>query len=102
MPIVEDTLQQYENFKKTIQLSKKNKDFNTLGEAYIGLAKWHEDHTVLDSSIVYLKKAISVYEKQEMTKELAETYLLLVTNYSGTAEYDKGSDTVLRLTCSSI
>ena len=94
--IVEDTLQQYENFKKTIQLSKKNKDFNTLGEAYIGLAKWHEDHTVLDSSIVYLKKAISVYEKQEMTKELAETYLLLVTNYSGTAEYDKGSDTVFK------
>ena len=96
VPIVEDTLQQYENFKKTIQLSKKNKDFNTLGEAYIGLAKWHEDHTVLDSSIVYLKKAISVYEKQEMTKELAETYLLLVTNYSGTAEYDKGSDTVFK------
>ncbi len=96
VPIAEDTLRQYENFKKTIQLSKKNKEFKTLGEAYIGLAQWHEDHTVLDSSIVYLKKAISVYEKQEMTKELAETYLLLVTNYSGTAEYDKGSETVFK------
>ncbi len=96
VPIVEDTLQQYENFKKTIQLSKKNKEFKTLGEAYIGLAQWHEDHTVLDSSIIYLKKAISLYEKQEMTKELAETYLLLVTNYSGTAEYDKGSETVFK------
>ena len=96
VPIAEDTLRQYENFKKTIQLSKKNKEFKTLGEAYIGLAQWHEDHTVLDSSIVYLKKAISVYEKQEMTKELAETYLLLVTNYSGTAEYHKGSETVFK------
>ena len=96
IPIAEDTLQQYGNFKKTIQLSKKNKEFKTLGEAYIGLAQWHEDHTVLDSSIIYLKKAISLYEKQEMTKELAETYLLLVTNYSGTAEYDKGSETVFK------
>lgn len=96
VPIAEDTLRQYENFKKTIQLSKKNKEFKTLGEAYIGLAQWHEDHTVLDSSIVYLKKAISVYEKQEMKKELAETYLLLVTNYCGTAEYDKGSETVFK------
>lgn len=94
--IVEDTLQQYKDFQRTIQLSKKNEQFNTLGEAYIGLAKWHEDHTILDSSIVYLKKAISVYEKQDMTKELAETYLLLVTNYSGTAEYDKGSETVFK------
>ena len=96
IPGVEDTLQQYKNFKKTIQLSQKNKDFQTLGEAYIGLAKWHEDHTVLDSSIVYLKKAISVYEKQKMTKQLADTYLLLVMNYSGTAEYDKGSEAVYK------
>jgi len=93
---IKDTLQEYKNFKKNIQLSQKNKDFKTLGEAYIGLAKWHEDHTVLDSSIVYLKKAISVYDKQEMTKQLADTYLLLVTNYSGTAEYDKGSDAVYK------
>ncbi|HBL80573.1 MAG TPA: histidine kinase, partial [Aequorivita sp.] len=96
IPGVEDTLQQYKNFKKTIQLSQKNKDFQALGEAYIGLAKWHEDHTVLDSSIVYLKKAISVYEKQKMTKKLADTYLLLVMNYSGTAEYDKGSEVVYK------
>ena len=96
IPGVEDTLQQYKNFKKTIQLSQKNKDFQALGEAYIGLAKWHEDHTVLDSSIVYLKKAISVYEKQKMTKQLADTYLLLVMNYSGTAEYDKGSEAVYK------
>ncbi len=96
VPIVEDTLQQYENFKKTIQLSQKNKDFNTLGEAYIGLAKWHEDHTVLDSSIVYLQKAIAVYKKQDESKSLANTYLLLVANYSGTAEYDKASEAVYK------
>src|SRR5690606_1770599 len=91
-----DTLLEYNNFKKTIQISQKNKDFKTLGEAYIGLAKWHEDHTVLDSSIVYLQKAISVYKKQEMNKSLADSYLLLVTNYSGTAEYDKGSEAVYK------
>ncbi|WP_410004380.1 tetratricopeptide repeat protein [Aequorivita nionensis] len=91
-----DTLLEYNNFKKSIQLSQKNKDFKTLGEAYIGLAKWHEDHTVLDSSIIYLQKAISVYKKQEMNKSLADTYLLLVTNYSGTAEYDKGSEAVYK------
>ncbi|MDC7999507.1 tetratricopeptide repeat protein [Aequorivita todarodis] len=96
IPIVEDTLQQYKDFKKTIRLSQKNKDFETLGAAYIDLAKWHEDHTVLDSSIVYLKKAISVYDKQKMTKQLADTYLLLVMNYSGTAEYDKGSEAVYK------
>lgn len=91
-----DTLLEYNNFKKSIQLSQKNKDFKNLGEAYIGLAKWHEDHTVLDSSIIYLQKAISVYKKQEMNKSLADTYLLLVTNYSGTAEYDKGSEAVYK------
>ncbi|MCB0467194.1 MAG: tetratricopeptide repeat protein [Aequorivita sp.] len=90
----QDTLLEYNNFKKTIQLSTKNNDFETLGNAYIGLAKWHEDHTVLDSSIVYLKKAISLYKKEEMTKPLADTYLLLVVNYSGTAEYDKASEAV--------
>lgn len=94
--IGEDTLQQYENFKNTIQLSSKNKDFKTLGEAYIGLAKWHEDHTVLDSSIIYLQKAVSLYKKEEMTKPLADTYILLTTNYSGSAEYDKGSETVYK------
>ncbi len=92
--IVEDTLQQYENFKKTIQFSQKNKEFKTLGEAYIGLAKWHENHTVLDSSIIYLQKAISLYKKEGMTKPLADAYLLLATNYSGSAKYDKGSEAV--------
>ena len=92
----QDTLLEYNNFKKTIQLSLKNKDSKTLGETYIGFAKWHEDHTVLDSSIVYLKKAISLYKKEEMTKLLADTYLLLVVNYSGTAEYDKASETVYK------
>ena len=96
VPILKDTLQEYNNFKKTIQLSTKNKSFKTLGEAYIGLAKWHEDHTVLDSSIVYLKTAISLYEKHEMPNLLADTYLLLATNYSGTAEYDKGSEAVFK------
>jgi two-component sensor histidine kinase len=91
-----DTLLEYNNFKKSIQLSQKNKDFKSLGEAYIGLAKWHEDHTVLDSSIVYLKKAISLYKKEEMSKPLADTYLLLVVNYSGTAEYDKASEAVYK------
>mgnify|MGYP002712951849 CR=1 FL=1 len=94
--VVEDTLQQYRDFKKTIQLSLKNQDFETLGEAYIGLAKWHEDHTVLDSSVVYLQKAIAVFKKNEMNRPLAETYLLLVTNYSGTAEYDKASEAVYK------
>ncbi|WP_026450423.1 tetratricopeptide repeat-containing sensor histidine kinase [Aequorivita capsosiphonis] len=96
IPIPKDTLQVYKNFNKTIQLSKKNKDFKSLGNAYIGLAKWHEDHTVLDSSIVYLQKAIAIYEKQKMPKLLADTYLLLATNYSGTAEYDKGSQAVYK------
>jgi two-component sensor histidine kinase len=92
----QDTLLEYNTFKKTIQLSLKNEDFKSLGEAYIGLAKWHEDHTVLDSSIVYLKKAISLYKKKEMSKPLADTYLLLVVNYSGTAEYDKASEAVYK------
>ncbi|OAD91583.1 histidine kinase [Aequorivita soesokkakensis] len=92
----QDTLLEYNTFKKTIQLSLKNEDFKSLGEAYIGLAKWHEDHTVLDSSIVYLKKAISLYKKEEMSKPLADTYLLLVVNYSGTAEYDKASEAVYK------
>lgn len=92
IPIPKDTLQEYKNFKNTIQLSLKNKDFKSLGNAYTGLAKWHENHTVLDSSIVYLQQAILVYEKQKMLKPLADTYLLLATNYSGTAEYDKGSE----------
>ncbi|MCG2419315.1 tetratricopeptide repeat protein [Aequorivita sp. F47161] len=91
-----DTLVEYNNFKKTIQLSEKKKDFETLGQAYRDLAKWHENHTVLDSSIVYLQKAISVYKKQELTKPLADTYLLLATNYSGTAEYDLGSEAVFK------
>jgi two-component sensor histidine kinase len=93
---VEDTLQQYRDLKKTIALSQKNNDFQTLGDAYIELATWHEDHTVLDSSIFYLQKAISVYEKAALKKPLAETYLLLVTNYSGTAEYDKASEAVYK------
>jgi two-component sensor histidine kinase len=92
----QDTLLEYNTFKKTIQISLKNEDFKSLGEAYIGLAKWHEDHTVLDSSIVYLKKAISLYKKEEMSKPLADTYLLLVVNYSGTAEYDKASEAVYK------
>ncbi len=96
IPVVEDTLQQYTDFKKTIQLSLKNQDFETLGEAYISLAKWHEDHTVLDSSVVYLQKAIAVFKKNEMNRPLAETYLLLVTNYSGTAEYDKASEALYK------
>ncbi|MBK5213318.1 MAG: tetratricopeptide repeat protein [Flavobacteriaceae bacterium] len=91
-----DTLSEYNNFKKNIQLSINNKDFKTLGNAYIGLANWHENHTVLDSSIVYLQKAIAVYKEQQMSKYLADTYLLLATNYSGTAEYDKGSETVYK------
>ncbi len=94
--IAKDTLQEYNNFKKNIQLSTKNKDFESLGKAYIGLAKWREDHTVIDSSIVYLQKAISLYKKEEMTKQLADTYLLLVVNFSGTAEYDKGSEAVYK------
>ena len=91
-----DTLLVYKNFKKNIALFKKKKDFKNLGHAYIGLAKWHEDHTVLDSSIIYLQEAISVYNKQQMPKDLADTYLLLATNFSGAAEYDKGSETVYK------
>ncbi|CAM3302220.1 tetratricopeptide repeat-containing sensor histidine kinase [Aequorivita lipolytica] len=96
LQITKDTLLEYANFKKTIQLSKESNDFETLGKTYIDLAKWHEDHTVLDSSIVTLQKAIAVYKKQEMSKALADTYLLLVVNYSGSAEYDKGSETVYK------
>jgi tetratricopeptide (TPR) repeat protein len=96
VPIPKDTLQEYNNFKKTIQLSEKDKDFVTLGKAYRDMAKWHENHTVLDSSIVYLQKAIAVYKKEDLTKPLADTYLLLATNYSGTAEYDMGSEAVYK------
>lgn len=92
----QDTLLEYKNFKETIRISRTNKDFGTLGKAYIGMAKWHEDHTVLDSSIAYLQQAISVYKENGMDKPLAETYLLLVTNYSGTAEYDKASEAVYK------
>lgn len=87
-----DTLLEYNNFKKTILLSIKNKDFETLGNAYIGFAKWHEDHTVLDSSIFYLQKGIDIYKKQNMSKLLADTYLLLSTNYNGAGEYEKSSE----------
>lgn len=96
IPIVEDTLQEYKDLNKTIALSRKNNNYASLGKAYIDLAKWHEDHTVLDSSIIYLQKAISLYKEEEMQKPLADTYLLLVTNYSGTAEYDKASEAVYK------
>ena len=65
-----------------------------MASAYVNLATWHENHTVLDSSIAYLKKAIAVYKNQGLNKELAETYLLLKANYGSTAEYDKASDAV--------
>ncbi|HBY68374.1 MAG TPA: histidine kinase, partial [Flavobacteriaceae bacterium] len=60
----------------------------------VDLAIWHENHTVLDSSIANLKKAIAVYKKQGLEKELAETYLLLKANYGSTAAYDKASEAV--------
>lgn len=94
IPKNKDTLSEFINFKKSIAISTKSKDYKTLAKSFIGLAKWHEDHTILDSSIVYLQKAISVYKKQNMPKELADTYLLLATNYIGTAEYDEGSKVV--------
>ena len=91
-----DTLSDYKNFNQSIKLAQTKNDFNSLGEAYVNLAKWHENHTVLDSSIVYLQKAISIYRKQKMNKSLADTYLLLAANYSGTAEYQKGSEVVYK------
>jgi len=94
VPIVSDSILEYENFKKTIAVSKKNNNPKKLAGAYVNLATWHENHTVLDSSIAYLKKAIAVYKEQELNEKLAETYLLLKANYSSTAEYDKASEAV--------
>ena len=96
VPIINDSILEYENFKKTIAVSKKSNYPKKLAAAYINLAKWHEKHTVLDSSIAYLKKAIAVYKNQGLYKELAETYLLLKVNYSSTAEYDKASEVVYK------
>lgn len=57
IPKNKDTLSEFINFKKSIAISTKSKDYKTLAKSFIGLAKWHEDHTILDSSIVYLQKA---------------------------------------------
>lgn len=45
-------------------------------------------------TILYSTLQLFIYKKQNMPKELADTYLLLATNYSGTAEYDEGSKVV--------
>ncbi len=94
IPIISDSILEYERFKKTIAVSKKNNKPEQLARAYVDLAIWHENHTVLDSSIANLKKAIAVYKKQGLEKELAETYLLLKANYGSTAAYDKASEAV--------
>ncbi|RFN60089.1 tetratricopeptide repeat protein [Marixanthomonas ophiurae] len=96
VPIISDSILEYESFQKSIAVSKKNNNPKKLASAYIDLATWHENHTVLDSSIVYLKKAISVYKKQGLDKELAETYLLLKANYGSTAAYEKASEAVYK------
>ncbi|PVW16507.1 tetratricopeptide repeat-containing sensor histidine kinase [Marixanthomonas spongiae] len=94
VPKISDSILEYDRFKKTITASKKANNPQKLAAAYIGLAAWHENHTVLDSSITYLKKAIAIYKKQGLTKELAETYLILKTNYGSKAAYDKASEAV--------
>lgn len=45
-------------------------------------------------TILYSTLQLFIYKKQNMPKELADTYLLLATNYRGTAEYDEGSKVV--------
>ncbi len=86
---VEDTPLVYNNFKKTIQLSIKNKDYKSLGEAYVGLAKWHEDKTALHSSIIYSQKGIDVFQKHNLLKPLTNTYLLFSTIINGVGNYEK-------------
>ncbi len=94
VPIISDSILEYESFKKTISVSKKNNNLEKLAHTYVDLAQWHEKHTVLDSSIAYLKKAIALYKEQGLNKKLAETYLLLKANYGSTAAYEKASKAV--------
>ena len=91
VPVISDSILEYEHFRKKINTLQKRKEYQELARVYIDVAAWHENHTVMDSSIAYVKKAIDLYQQNNAQKSLAETYLILANKYNATGEYDKAS-----------
>jgi len=89
-----DTNEIFRKAHGNLLLSKKEKNESSLIDAYLDLARFHDQYGVLDSAIFYYQQLKDIYKNAGMDEAVAESCLELKGLYSSKAAYDKCMDEV--------
>jgi signal transduction histidine kinase/tetratricopeptide (TPR) repeat protein len=84
-----DTNELYQIAHENLLLSKKDKNESSLIDAYLDLARFHDNYGELDSAIFYYQQLKNIYINAGMDKAVAESCLELKGLYSSKAAYNK-------------